>query len=216
MMSATAMLEARGTTSSADLRGPELIIRSGLRMEHIISDLLDFTRSHLGSGIPIRRVDMDLEKICRQTVDEIAAFHPHRELRFDVTGHVRGRWDSDRVAQVLSNLLGNAIQHSSKDSPIRVSLSGHRDHVSIAVHNWGPPIPPNRLGDIFSPMRRAAPEANQSRRLSSLGLGLFIAKEVARAHGGTIDVESTSDHGTCFTVRLPRVRDLRQVQALQH
>jgi signal transduction histidine kinase len=214
VMSASAMIEDSAVRSATHARRCDLILRSGLRMEQIIRDLLDFTRSHLGSGIPITRVGMNLEEVCRQTVEELAAFHPERVLRFQAKGELRGRWDSDRIAQVLSNLVGNAIQHGFPDAPITISLSGRAKDVCIAVHNWGTPIPPARQREVFIPMRRVATASNSDR--TSLGLGLYIAHEVVLAHGGSIDVESSAERGTTFTVRLPRREQQEHAHRVTH
>jgi len=214
MMSASTMIATNGASPHG--RTFALILRSALRMEHIVRDLLDFTRSHLGNGIPISRIDMDLETSCRQIVDELAAFHPNRVLHFKATGQLHGRWDSDRIGQVVSNLLGNAIQHGWEDCPITVVLSGEADGVEIAVHNWGPVIPRDRRDEIFNPMKCVSPGATDAHDLASLGLGLYISKQIAVAHGGTIDVESSEQRGTTFTVRLPRARIAEPPHAQVH
>ncbi len=215
IMSATAMI-TDDKPSEPHARRSSVILRSSLRMEQIIRDLLDFTRSHLGSGIPITRAEMDLAQLSQQMVDEISALHPHRVVQFEATGELRGSWDRDRIGQVLSNLLGNAVQHGSEDAPITVVLSGRPDEVTIAVHNWGPPIPAARFQEIFHPLNRVALDTSRARDLSSLGLGLYIAKEVAIAHGGRIEVESSAAQGTTFIVRLPRVAPAARHDAHVH
>ena len=176
------------------------IVTSGTRMEELIGDLLDFTRARMGAGIPITRRETDLEDECRRTVDEIAAFHPDCVMSFHATGEVCGLWDGARIAQALSNLLGNAVQHGTRRRPITVTLRGEPERVVLSVHNEGRPIPNRHLQDIFDPFRQLNPgHAN-----SNVGLGLYIVQAIVVAHSGTVDVES-SEAGTTFTIRLPRV-----------
>ena len=114
-------------------------------------------------------------------------------------------WDFDRVRQAISNLLGNAIQHGSADFPVTLSLRGEKSHVIIDVHNGGDPVPPGELQRIFDPLiRGSSAEHPLTNRPGSIGLGLYIAREVAKSHGGRIDVRSTANEGTSFTIRLPR------------
>jgi signal transduction histidine kinase len=196
------------TTTIMTSEGPEWrhspaaarILRSGTRMEGLIRDLLDFTRARMGAGVPITRTDVDLAEECRRTVDEIAAFHPASRMSFEATGELRGGWDGARVAQALSNLLGNAVQHGTKHGPIAVALRGEADRVALSVHNHGRPIPKQHLRDVFDPFRQLDPGYAKS----SVGLGLFIVQAIASAHGGSVVVES-DDGGTTFTMRLPRV-----------
>jgi signal transduction histidine kinase len=200
IMAVTVMMAHEGP-AWPHLKTATRILNAGGRMELIISDLLDFTRSRLGAGVPITRVEMDLVEICQETIDEIAAFHPTSTVVLDAAEPLRGEWDRGRIGQALSNLIGNAYQHGQKDTPITVVLRGAPATVTVTVHNQGRPIPPQHLHDIFDPFRQVASDgAEQS---SSIGLGLFIVKAIVTAHDGTIDVTST-DAGTTFTVQLPR------------
>jgi signal transduction histidine kinase len=199
MMSATLLMTKEGPEWPHSKTAAR-ILTSGTRMEGLISDLLDFTRARLGAGIPITRTDVDLEAECRKTVDEIAAFHPGSNVSFQTTGEVRGFWDGARIAQALSNLLGNAVQHGTPQGPIEVTLRGETDGIVLSVHNEGRPIPKRNLQDIFDPFRQLKP----GHATTNVGLGLYIVQAVAVAHRGTVDVES-SDDGTTFTIRLPRV-----------
>lgn len=180
-----------------------LILNSGQRMNALVDDLLDFTRSRLGDGIPIVRDDMDMETVCRQTVEELAALHPHRVLNFEASGVLQGMWDRARVSQALSNVIGNAVQHGAADSPINVMVRGEADEVALIVHNWGLVIPVSQLDKIFDPMHRVI-AANSVAPSSNLGLGLYIAERIVDSHGGKIGVESSDEKGTIFTIRLPR------------
>jgi signal transduction histidine kinase len=201
IMSATVMMTNEGPDWPQH-KSARRILNASTRMDGLIGDLVDFTRTRLGSGIPIVRAEMDLETTCRQTVDEIAAFHPRRVIHFDASGDLRGRWDSGRIAQAVSNLCGNAIQHGA-DAPIDVVLRGETDDVVLSVHNQGPPISKHHLQDIFDPFKQLAPESTKPKDARSVGLGLFIVRAIATAHQGKIDVES-DERGTTFTLRLPR------------
>lgn len=169
-----------------------------------MSDLLDFTRTRLGSGIPLARAPVDLAEVGRQTVDEVAAYHPERVVRFEASGDLRGAWDGARLGQALSNLIGNAVQHGSADSPVSVVARGEGEAVVVSVHNRGPVIPPVHLHQIFSPLKRINRGDGKADQSGSMGLGLYIASEIVKGHGGRIDVESSDAHGTTFAVRLPR------------
>jgi signal transduction histidine kinase len=179
------------------------ILRSALRMSRMVNDLLDLTRSRLGSGIPINPAPIDLESVCRQALAELEAFHPDRELRFEPSGDLRGEWDGDRLTQVVSNLTANALQHGSKAAPVLISAWVEGEQVMLAVHNNGAPIPQEAMGTIFEPMV-ATKGSDYTQSSSSLGLGLYIVREILEAHQGAITVASSEEEGTTFTVRLPR------------
>jgi signal transduction histidine kinase len=201
MMSARTMITREGPQWQHS-KAAGRILSSGTRMHLLIGDLLDFTRSRLGAGIPITRTEVDLEAVCRQTVDEIAAFHPECSIHTAATGTLRGLWDGARIAQALSNLLANAVQHGAQGGPIEVTMRGEPEQVVLSVHNKGDAIPKRNLQDIFDPFRQLDHEHARSNR-ASVGLGLYIVQSIVIAHGGTIDVDST-EHGTTFTMRLPR------------
>ena len=174
-------------------------------MTRMISDLLDFTGTGLGAARPVAPSAMDAGEPCREVVDEVRAANPTRTVNWKPEGDLTGTWDAARLRQVVSNLLGNAIQHGGADGPVGLAARADNGDVVLAVHNGGPPIPAEALGTIFEPLvRGAALEAPEQRRPGSIGLGLYIAREVVAAHGGTIDVKSSADAGTTFSVRLPR------------
>ena len=193
---------------NGDLIEPNLslttrILRSTRKMNRMVGDLLDFTRSRLGSGVPVSRGPMDLGKEAANAIDEVKASHPESQIELTTSGDLRGEWDCARLGQVMTNLLSNAVQHGSAKTPITVTVHGEPDHVVLRVHNQGPPIPAVELPGIFSPFKRLkAGEASSPS--SNLGLGVYIVERVVTAHGGKIDVTSTSEDGTMFTVRLPR------------
>jgi signal transduction histidine kinase len=205
------LMSASGLLMSPDLGQPQQaaasrILTSGTRIEGMVNDLLDFTRTRLGAGIPLACSELDLGEVGRRVVEEVAAYHPDREVRFEADGPVRGWWDGARLGQALSNLVGNAVQHGSAGTPVGVTLLETADEVTVAVHNSGPVIPPGELRQIFSPLKRIARGAPQTHDTGSMGLGLYIANEIVKGHGGRIDVESSEAGGTTFTVHLPRHR----------
>jgi signal transduction histidine kinase len=202
MMSATVMMTKEGP-DWPHLNTAARILNAGTRMDRLIGDLVDFTRTRLGTGIPVVRAEMDMETICRQTVDEITAFHPRCVVNFKATGELHGTWDSGRIGQALSNLCGNAFQHGAENAPIDVGLRGEAHQVVLTVHNNGHRIPKSQLHDIFEPFKQLEPGSTKAKDSRSVGLGLFIVQAIVTAHEGTIEVES-SERGTTFTVRLPR------------
>jgi signal transduction histidine kinase len=185
------------------LKMASLILTSGQRMDALVGDLLDFTRSRLGRGIPIVRANMDIGDVGRQTVEEIAVLYPRRVVNFERTGDLQGEWDRSRVSQALSNVIGNAVQHGAENTPINVTICGETDEVRLAVQNWGSVIPANQLNQIFEPMYRIQPDIPTASG-SHIGLGLYIAERIVAAHGGTVAVESSEQNGTTFTIHLPK------------
>jgi len=174
-------------------------------MERMISDLLDYTRTRLGAGMPVTPASLDLGSLARELFEEFRTAHPKRDIQLRTDGDLNGQWDTDRVRQAISNLLGNAIQHGSADFPVTLSLRGEMSNVFIDVQNGGDPIPPGELSKIFDPLIRGSSAEHPTKtRSGSIGMGLYIAREVAKSHGGRIDVTSTEKEGTMFTIRLPR------------
>ena len=191
-----------------------LILNCSQRMNALVGDLLDFTRSRLGRGIPLARTDIDIARVCRNTVEEIAALHPQRVMNFDASGELRGQWDVARITQAFSNVISNAVQHGSEKTPINVVIRGSADDVVLAVQNRGPVIPASELDRIFDPMYRIEGDRPVAPR-ENLGLGLYITERIVVAHGGTIGVASSDEQGTTFTIRLPkRVRAAAQPELI--
>ena len=212
LMAADAMAQNAGPDADSS-KVTSRISASVHAMAAMINDLLDFTGTGLGSAMPLSPTPTDLKALCQEVVDEMRTAHPTRTLRFQPHGDdLTGEWDAARLRQVVSNLLGNALQHGGGTGPVEVTVSAEGADVGIAVRNEGPPIPRDAVATIFDPLvRGTTPELQKQRRPGSIGLGLYIAREVAMAHGGTIGVTSSADAGTVFTVRLPRRRAERQV-----
>lgn len=172
-------------------------------MARMLADLLDYTSSQLGCALPMYPVPTNLGEICGQVIEEIQVSSPTHKFNFEMGGELDGEWDAVRVRQMVSNLLANAVHHGSADHPIAVKLIADEEDVTLAVHNMGPPIPVESIGILFHPMVRAS-TGLKARPHGSIGLGLFICRQVAIAHGGEIKVDSSSEGGTAFTVRLPK------------
>ncbi len=175
------------------------------RATEMVDNLLDLTRTRLGSGIPVIKAHMDMGFVSKQLVDEMRSKHPDRTFNLEVTGNTEGNWDKPRIGQVFSNLIGNAIQYSFTDSPITVTVKGQENEVVISVQNEGIPIPPDAIGRIFESLIRGEEDTSENPAGSiNLGLGLYITKEIVAAHDGTIGVTSSENKGTIFIVKFPR------------
>ena len=179
------------------------IVNSAGRMGRMVNDLLDLTRTRLGAGIPVTPKRMDLAPVCHQVIAELQSTHPDRHLQFESKGDLHGEWDSDRLTQVLSNIVANALQYGSEDGPVTVTVESHGEGILLRVHNEGPSISDDTMRRMFDPMVRQ-PNPNGDMHTTGLGLGLYIAREIVTAHGGTIAVTSSETQGTTFTVQLPR------------
>jgi two-component system sensor histidine kinase/response regulator len=173
------------------------IERAARRMEQMIEDILDLTRGQFAGGIPVSPVPTNLGEVCRAVVDECRLAQPEREVRLDTSGDLRGQWDPHRLGRVVSNLVGNAIEHG-RDEVVRVSATDQGARVVLEVHNGGAPIDPGVLPTLFEPFQRG------DGYRKGLGLGLYIVREIVKAHGGAVDATSRPDVGTTFTVTLPK------------
>lgn len=201
---AVASLLKRDDIPEAIGKAHRRISRSAERMRRMVDDLLDTTRVRARGGLPIERKPTDLHAICEQIIEELELTYTDRTLEVELDGDGHGNWDPTRLGQLVSNLLGNALDYSSDKTPVRVVLRDQGATVMVTVHNFGPPIPPEVLPTIFNPFQRGDSSFEVKRRTQGLGLGLFIVREIARAHGGTVEATSDATNGTTFTVTLPR------------
>lgn len=176
----------------------------GQVMTGMIHDLLDFTRTRLGAGMPLSVVHVDLSRLCEDVLVELRAAHPDRRLRFEPAGDLTGMWDADRLRQVLSNLIGNAVKHGDENGSIEVNARDEGSTVLLTVTNHGPLIDASALPTLFDPFVRATSMPDSNQRRHGIGLGLYIAREIVAAHAGTVAVASSEATGTVFSVRLPR------------
>jgi len=194
-------------TEELGARGQRIIAQittSAQTANQMVNDLLDLARCNLGTGIPVRPEKTDLSSVCQSVVDELTAAHPKAQIIFTGSGTVTGQYDPSRMAQVFSNLIGNAVRHGKVQLPIKVTLNRGDTTACFSVQNYGEPIPPIALVSLFDPNRRVSKYTEQKQGASSgLGLGLFIAAQIVEGHGGKIEVESTLEKGTIFRVNLP-------------
>jgi len=208
---ATVISSAKFMLETKELKEPHLTLTSRIassseRMLRLVGDLLDFTRGRLGGGIPIDPEPMNMGKAVQDVVDALSAAHPKQKIKIVKHGVLKGEWDCSRIMQVLTNLIGNALEHGSDKAAIEIDVQGEEQEVVVAVHNVGATILPEELVGIFNPMKGKDTKANAPARgpLGNLGLGLYIADRIVRAHKGRIEVESTDAGGTTFTIHLPR------------
>jgi PAS domain S-box-containing protein len=199
----------RGSPDERITRLASTIVASGRRMERMIEHLLDFTRIRLGRGLAIEPRTTDLGTVARSILDELENVFLGRTMALHCRGDVTGQWDGDRLGQVISNLVGNALQYGAVERPVRVTLDGtHAEEVLLEVHSIGPPIAAERLPTLFEPFCGAPQRRGGQNR--GLGLGLYIAQQIVLAHGGSIEVESSVEAGTMFRVRLPRASQVQE------
>ncbi len=197
--SCLALLNAGEQVSKAADR----LIRSGARMQALLDDLTEFNRTKLGLGINVAVANIDLAAVLADEVDELRAIHPDRQIELHVSGDSRGNWDGSRLQQLLGNLVLNAIKYGARDTPVCVTMTCDATHVRIDVSNRGAAIGTATMASIFDPLMRGPASQNDDGRAGNLGLGLYIASEIVKAHHGAIETRS-NDAETTFSVTLPR------------
>jgi signal transduction histidine kinase len=190
---------------------PEKVADIGLRvkrgarlMSSMVEDLIGYTRTQLGAGMPNVLQAADVGDIAQAAIDDASATHPATRFALHTEGRLDGQFDSVRLQQLVTNLLINAAQYGTDALPVRLAVAGAADAITIAVSNDGPLIPAESLESIFSPLVQLPGVDQDARPRTSLGLGLFVAREIALAHGGGISAASTEAEGTVFTVVIPR------------
>lgn len=186
--------------------GRATIERMGRAVKHVetlVHDLLDLTRIKFGGQVPVDPEKLDLVAVVVSVVKELRSLYPAREISFEPPEPVHGLWDRGRIEQVLDNLLVNALQHSAAGSRVSISMDADSDCAYLSIHNQGPAIPRHVLPHVFEPLARA--DDGPAARVGSVGLGLFIADQIVRAHRGEIAVTSSDEAGTTFRVVLPRL-----------
>jgi signal transduction histidine kinase len=183
------------------------IYMSVKRSIKIVGDLLDFTRTQLGSGIPVRIENNDLAQTCRGMVEEAQAYHLDRQIDLLTEYTLPWRFDKSRMEQVIANLIGNAIQHGEADTPVTVTLKAVDGFALLSVHNAGRPIEEGAKASLFNPLIRHLQGGVEYGAEAGLGLGLYIASAIVSAHQGSIEVESEAGSGTTFTVCIPSIVD---------
>lgn len=200
--STLAALNAGGEVSAAASR----LISSGAQMQALLQDLVDFNRTKLGVGILIERTDVDLGSVFAGELEQVRAAYPDRRLELEVKGDAKGRWDGLRLRRALGNLVENAIKYGAPDTPVHVAVTGAENHVRFEVRNAGAAIDRSTLNQLFEPLKRGPDLEDRYQANDSLGLGLFIAREIVKAHDGEVYVRS-DDKETVFAVHLPRYQE---------
>lgn len=180
--------------------------RSIAHMDGLITDLLEYARTRLGRGIAVVAKPGDFGALCQEAFEEARTAYPDHHLVYESSGDLSAVFDIPRMDQVVSNLLNNAVQHGNPGSPISMDVCDDGSSITVVITNQGVPIPGYALQTIFNPLvQLAGPDATtRGKRSTSMGLGLFIARQIVTAHGGTIDVTSSAAHGTAFKVCLPK------------
>lgn len=204
VMMSTDLLAHKPGLEASTLAALARIKQGARQMGTMVRDLLEFVRSRLGSGLPIVRAPMDLADACRSAMEDARLNHPAVDLRLEIHGDTRGEWDRARMDQVLMNLIGNAVQHGARNRPVSLLVRGEADRVLLDMHNHGEAIASEILPSLFDPLVRGPSEDLHVSRSTSLGLGLFIIKEVVDAHLGSIEVQSSEEQGTTFSLCLPK------------
>ena len=179
------------------------LIRSGARMQALLDDLCDFNRTKLGLGINVVPTNIDLAVVFGDELDQLRTIHPDRQIDLEIQGESEGLWDGQRLQQLLGNLILNALKYGAPTTPVRVTVTGEEAEVRIVVVNSGAAIGPLAMEQMFEPLKRGASRAEGYEEDNHLGLGLYIVREIAEAHGGKIEVRSEQGE-TAFTIRLPR------------
>lgn len=178
--------------------------RSAATMNNMVNDLLGLARTQLDDGIPIKRQECDLLEMCQWAIEDANAAYPRTRFELNTSGDLMGSFDRERLQQLLTNLASNAAQYGTPGEPIIINIVGEQNRVLLKVRNQGAAIPPDALLTLFSSLVQLPEQNGNVRPRASLGLGLFIAKQIAVAHGGDIDVCSDEAAGTVFTVDVPR------------
>ena len=180
--------------------------RSARQMGSMVEDLIGYTSTQLGRGMPIILGSVDIKDVCYAAVEDASATHPGRKFDLDTQGDLNGSFDAVRLQQLLTNLMVNAALYGAKESAVIVAARGEPEAIIVKVTNYGAPIPPESIQSIFQPLvQLPVDHESETRPRTSLGLGLFIAREIATAQGGALTVTSSAEDGTTFTLHLPRV-----------
>ena len=177
------------------------IIAASQRASRLISDLLDFTQARIGGGLRVHRAPIDLHDVVAESVEELRLASPGRLIEHQRHGEGTCSADPDRLAQLVTNLASNALAYGAPERPITIVTSEGEGAPSLAVHNFGEPIPASLVPNLFEPFRRGEQQVRRGSR--SVGMGLYIVQQIAKAHGGGVAVHSTREAGTTFTVTLP-------------
>jgi signal transduction histidine kinase len=206
-LAASGALLARSDLPPAEVQNAVARVRrSTLVMSTMVNDLIGYTRTALGAGMPVTLAATELEPVCRSAIEDAQSTHPGSQFDLRTEGELSGMYDSVRLHQLFTNLFVNAAKHGNAGGMIRVLAEGSAEGIQVDVTNQGPPIPKSAWREIFEPLVQLSDGSSEDYkdRRTSLGLGLYVAREIATLHGGSIEVHSSEGDGTTFTVFLPR------------
>jgi signal transduction histidine kinase len=201
MKGAAALIARSEAIAEPHRENARRVVSNARRMERLIRDLLDFSRLRAGLAIPLHPTEVDLVEICRAATSDLGRDAEGR-VSVERRGDVAGAWDGDRLEQVVANLVSNALKYGPPQRPVRIVVEGADQEVRLSVHDEGGGLPAELRDAIFEPFQRGVAGDPQEGR--SIGLGLFVVRRIAEAHGGSVSVASAPGQGTTFTVRLPR------------
>jgi signal transduction histidine kinase len=190
---------SRSATGDRDKRAAARLLRNSRRMERIVRDLMDYAQAQAEGRLHIATREVDFHELCVRVLGSLASVHPERPVTYQRGEGGRGRWDPDRIEELLENLVVNALKYGAPDLPVYVGWYGDPDELVLKVHNHGAPIPAALLPHVFDPFQRGEDHSVRN----SLGLGLFIVQQIVAAHGGRVEARSDRETGTTFLVRLP-------------
>ncbi|MFL5312881.1 MAG: ATP-binding protein [Myxococcales bacterium] len=190
---------ARGAAGDRDKRASARLLRNARRMDRVVRDLVDYAQAQAEGRLHIAPREVDFHDLCVRVLASLSSLHPERPVTYQRGEDGRGRWDPDRLEEVLENLLVNALKYGAADRPVYIGWYAEPTELVLKVHNHGPPIPAAVLPFVFDPFRRGEEHCVRD----SLGLGLYIVRQIVAAHGGRVDVRSDREAGTTFVVHLP-------------
>ena len=194
------LLLRRGHLGESDSNTAQRVLASAGRISAMVEQLLDFTRIRVSGSSPCSSRPGNLGILAAKAIDDLETEHPRRIIELSCEGDLDGIWDVDRLGQMVRNLVSSAVAHGDTSSPVTIRITARGGDVELAVRNVGRPVQTDALDGMFDPLRRLANPATPS----GVSLGLFVVHEIVRAHGGTMQVTSTAQDGTCFCVVLPR------------
>ena len=168
-------------------------------MDRVVRDLVDYAQAQAEGRLRIAPREVDFHELCVRVLASLSSVHPERPVTYQRGKDGRGRWDPDRLEEVLENLVVNALKYGAPDRPVFIGWYGEPADLVLKVHNQGPPIPAAVLPYVFDPFRRGEEHGVRD----SMGLGLYIVRQIVDAHGGRVEVRSDQETGTTFVVRLP-------------
>jgi signal transduction histidine kinase len=190
---------ARAAPADREKRAAGRLLRNARRMDRVVRDLVDYAQAKAEGGLQVAPKPIDFHELCLRVLSSLASLHPDRPVSYQRGDDGRGTWDPDRLEELLENLVVNALKYGAPEHPVRVAWHVDVGELVLEVHNHGPPIPPSVLPHVFDPFERGEKHAARD----SLGLGLYIVKQIVTAHGGRVEARSDRESGTRFVVRLP-------------